>query len=451
MPEFTNNLIDVQANQGKLIERVQRILAEADSQGATDAEVAVSERVGLEVTVRKAEIETVEFNQDRGFGITVYVGQRKGSANTSDSTDQAIVDTVRAALNIAKYTEEDDCSGLAEANLMATAFPDLDLYHPWDLDVGLAESLAKTCEAETLATDKRIIQTEGATVSTTQSCSVYGNSHGFTGSSCGTRHSLSCVAIARDDKGMQTDHWYTLSRQAQQLEDAAQVGRETAVRTVAHLEARDIKTGSMPVLFSPQMSSGLISHLISAISGGALYTKASFLLDALGESVTSGHLSVIEDPFVLGGMGSGSFDGDGIATSKKTFIDKGILQSYVLGTYSARRLGLASTGNAGGVHNLSLTGETRSFDELLKEMSNGILVTSLMGQGVNIVDGNYSRGATGFRVENGEIIHPVEEITIASNLKDMFCNIVAIGDDVDRRGNIQTPSILIGEMTVAAS
>ena len=455
MPKFTPKLmpgkqvIDLRDSESDLKSRVSEILAEADAQGASAAEVSVSEDVGLSVTVRKGELETVEYNQDRGFGITVYYGKRKGSASTSDSSSEAIKETVEAARNIARHTQEDPCSGLADPELMADVLPELDLYHPWTLDAAAAEELAVACEAAGLGYDKRIVNSDGAQVSTQQSCRVYGNSHGFIGSYLGTRHSVSCMFIAEDSAGMQRDFWYTLARDPTQLEDVQQVGEEAARRATARLSPRKTRTGSFPVVFSPQMAAGLVGHLMGAISGGALYRKASFLLDCLGQEVTSPHLSIQEQPHLRGRVGSAAFDGEGVATSPKAFIEDGVVENYVLSSYSGRKLEMATTGNAGGVFNLSLTGDARPVAELYKTMDRGLLVTELMGQGVNSVTGDYSRGASGFWVEDGEIAYPVDEITIASNLKDMYRDIQAVGDDVDERGNIAAPSVLIGSMTLA--
>ena len=444
-----NATIDLRDSEAGLKNLVSEILAEARSQGASAAEVSVSEDVGLSVTVRKSELETVEFNQDRGFGITVYYGKRKGSASTSDSSRGAIEETVRAARNIARHTEEDPCSGLADPELMPEVLPELDLYHPWALDAAAAEQLALSCEAAGLGHDKRIVNSDGAQVSTQQSCRVYGNSHGFIGSYLGTRHSVSCMLIAEDSAGMQRDYWYTLARDPTQLEDVQHVGEEAARRTTARLSPRKTATGSFPVVFSPQMASGLVGHLMGAISGGALYRKASFLLDSLGQQVASPHLTVKEEPHLRGCVGSSGFDGEGVATSAKAFITDGVVEHYILSSYSGRKLQMATTGNAGGVFNLLLTGDTRPVAELYRSMGRGLLVTELMGQGVNSVTGDYSRGASGFWVEDGEITFPVDEITIASNLKEMYRDIALLGDDVDVRGNIRAPSILIGSMTVA--
>lgn len=446
---MTQPTLDLRESEDRLKNLVDDILGEARRQGADAAEVSVSEDVGLGVTVRMGELETVEFNHDRGFGITLYYGKRKGTASTSDASPQAIHETVCAAANIAKHTQVDPCNGLADADRMPEVLPPLDLYHPWNLDPAAAEELAKECEAAGLEEDSRINSSDGAQVTSQQSCRVYGNSLGFIGSYVATRHGMSCVLIARDDNGMQRDYWYTVARDPAALEAARAVGAEAGRRTVARLAPRRVATGRFPVLYSPQAAAGLIGHLLGAISGGALYRKASFLLDSLGTAIAAEHIELAEDPHLPQQLGSAGFDGDGVATQAKAFVRDGVVENYVLSTYSGRKLGMQSTGNAGGVFNVALTGKTRPAAELCKEMGRGLMVTDLMGQGVNSVTGDYSRGAAGFWVENGEPIYPVDEITIAGNLKDIFKDIVCIGDDVDRRGNIRTPSVLIGNMTLA--
>jgi len=440
---------DLRAGEGELKALVADILAEAETQGASAAEVSVSADNGLTVVVRKGALESIEFNQDRGFGITVYCGARKGSASTSDSSRDAIRETVRAAVNIARYTQEDPCNGLADAELMPTSLPELDLYHPWELDPIRAEALALACENAAYGHDERVVNSEGAQVSSQQSCRVYGNSHGFIGSYLGTRHGLSCVAIAEDGKGMQRDYWYTVARHPDALEDATGVGSHAARRAVGRLSPRRVHTGRFPVLYAPEVASGLIGHLLGALSGGAQYRKASYLLDALGSQVAASHLSLVEEPHLQRRIGSAGFDGDGVATWSKPFVAAGVAEHYVLSSYAARRLGMHTTGNAGGVFNLSVRGDARPVSELLSIMNRGLLVTELMGQGVNAVTGDYSRGASGYWVENGEIAYPVDEITIAGNLKDMFMNLSLLGDDVDERSNIRTPSLLVDGMTIA--
>jgi PmbA protein len=441
--------MDFRDNEGQLKSLVEEILTEAARQGSDQAEVSASLDTGLSVNVRKGELENLEFNQDKGFGITVYFGQRKGSASTTDSSDRAIVETVTAARQIATHTQDDPCNGLAASDLMPRELPDLDLFHPWDVTPERATEIALECEAAGLGVDERLTNSDGAQVSTQQSMRVYGNSHGFVGASAGTRHGVSCVLIGEDDNGMQRDYWYTTARMVDELEDVAEVGRKAGERTVARLSARKAPTGSYPVLFAAPMASGLFGHLTGAISGGALYRSASFLLDSLGTQVMPEWLSIIERPHLPRALASANFDGDGVATWEKPFVKGGVIESYILSTYSGRKLGMETTGNAGGVHNLDIEAPSRPLAELLREMDTGLYVHELMGQGVNAVTGDYSRGAAGFWVSGGEIQYPVEEVTIAGNLKEIFKNIVALGDDVDYRSNIRAPSVLLGELTVA--
>lgn len=431
--------------------QVEQIIAEARRQGASACEVAVSMEQGLSTTVRQGEVETVEFNRDQGFGITLYVGQRKGSASTSASGEAAIRETVAAALAIAKHASEDDCAGLADAALMARELPDLDLYHPWGIAPEQAVELALACEAAAFATDKRISNADGTSLSTHQGCRVYGNSHGFVGGYASTRHSLSCVMIAEGEGQMQRDYWYDVNRQGELLADPLSIGRKAAERSVARLGARPVPTCEVPVLFAAELATGLFGHFLAAISGGNLYRHSSFLEGALGLRLFPEWLNLDERPHIPRAMGSATFDGDGLATYAKPFVAGGELVSYVLGTYSGRKLGLPSTANSGGVHNLFVSHGDEDQRALLKRMGRGLLVTELMGQGLNLVTGDYSRGAAGFWVENGEIQFPVQEVTIAGNLKDMFRQIVAVGSDLELRGNIRTGSVLIERMTVAGS
>ena len=429
--------------------QVEAILAEAKRQGASACEVAVSVGQGLSTTVRQGEVETVEFNRDQGFGITLYVGQRKGSASTSATGDAAIRETVAAALAIAQHTSEDECAGLAEAALMTRELPDLELYHPWDITPEQAVEQALACEAAAFAEDSRIRNADGTSINTHQGCRVYGNSHGFIGGYAGTRHSLSCVMIAESDGQMQRDYWYDVNRQADQLASAESIGRRAAQRAVSRLGAHAVPTCEVPVLFSAELAGGLFGHLLAAISGGNLYRKSSFLEGALGQMLFPEWLSLDERPHLKRGLGSSAFDGDGLATYSKPFVANGELVSYVLGTYSGRKLGMPSTANAGGVHNLFVTHGDEDQQALIRRMGRGLLVTELMGQGLNLVTGDYSRGAAGYWVENGEIQHAVQEVTIAGNLREMFRQIVAVGCDVERRSNIFTGSVLIERMTVA--
>lgn len=431
--------------------QVEQIIAEARRQGASACEVAVSMEQGLSTTVRQGEVETVEFNRDQGFGITLYVGQRKGSASTSASGEAAIRETVAAALAIAKHASEDDCAGLADAALMARELPDLDLYHPWAVAPEQTVELALACEAAAFATDKRISNADGTSLSTHQGCRVYGNSHGFVGGYASTRHSLSCVMIAEGEGQMQRDYWYDVNRQGELLADPQSIGRKAAERSVARLGARPVPTCEVPVLFAAELATGLFGHFLAAISGGNLYRHSSFLEGALGQRLFPAWLNLDERPHIPRAMGSATFDGDGLATYAKPFVAGGELVSYVLGTYSGRKLGLPSTANSGGVHNLFVSHGDEDQQALIKRMGRGLLVTELMGQGLNLVTGDYSRGAAGFWVENGEIQFPVQEVTIAGNLKDMFRQIVAVGSDLELRGNIRTGSVLIERMTVAGS
>ncbi len=435
--------------QSRLESLVAMILAEAAAQGAAAAEAAVNYGHALSVTVRLSEVETLEHHRSRGLGVTVYFEQRKGSASTSDWGSDAIRETVRAACDIACYTAADPCAGLADPDRLAREIPNLDLYHPWELGAEQAIALARRCETAALELDAQISNSEGGSVSTQSGCSVYGNSHGFCGGYSSTRHSLSCSVIAQDDNGMQRDYWYTLDRSHQALEPAETVGRRAAERALQRLHSRRLSTREAPVLFVPELARGLIGHFVGAIRGGALYRKASFLLDHLGQRIFPDFLDLREQPHLPGALGSAPFDAEGVATQERELVRHGVLQGYVLDSYSARRLGMQTTGNAGGVHNLTVQPGPLDFAGLLAHLDTGLVVTHLMGHGVNLVTGDYSRGAAGFWVEGGESRYPVEEITIAGNLKDMFLGITAVGNDVDRRGNIRCGSLLIGRMTLA--
>ena len=434
-----------------LQEQVEAIVAEARRQGASACEVAVSLEQGLSTTVRQREVETVEFNRDQGFGITLYVGLRKGSASTSASGPDAIRETVAAALAIARHTSEDECSGLADAALMAREVPDLDLYHDWDIEPEQAIEMALTCEAAAFDADPRILNADGTTLNTHQGVRVYGNSHGFIGGYASTRHSLSCVMIAEGDGQMQRDYWYDVNRQGNLLADPRSIGQRAAQRAASRLGARPVATCEVPVLFSAELAGGLFGSFLSAISGGNLYRKSSFLEGTIGQRLFPTWLTLDERPHIPRALGSAAFDGDGLATYAKPFVDKGELVSYILGTYSGRKLQLPSTANAGGVHNLYVTHGVEDQAALIRRMGRGLLVTELMGHGLNMVTGDYSRGAAGFWVENGEIQHAVQEVTIAGNMKDMFQQIVAIGSDIETRSNIHCGSVLIERMTVAGS
>jgi len=425
------------------------VLKVAKALGATAAEAELSLSVGQSVSVRMNEVEHIEYNRDKGVSVTVYFGKQKGHASTSDLTPQALKDTVAAACNIAKYTAKDDFCGLADADLMATDIQDLDLNHPWNISVDEAIEIAKACEAAALQVDSRINNSEGASVSAGTGFFAYSNSHGFTEGYPSSRHGISCSVIAESGTNMQRDYWYSTARAADDLQTAAEIGRIAGERTVRRLDAKKIKTCQVPVLFEAPLASGLISSLISAISGGNLYRKSSFLLDSLGKQIASPLLNIYEDPFVKRGLASSPFDNEGVATHARQLVKDGILQGYVLSSYSARKLGMKTTGNAGGNHNLIVQPSGLDFAGLLKEMGTGLVVTELLGHGMNMVTGDYSRGAAGFWVENGVIVHPVEEITIASNMADMLKMIVAVGNDVLVQGSKQVGSILIERMTVA--
>ncbi|MCL7461472.1 metalloprotease PmbA [Pseudomonas sp. NW5] len=431
--------------------QVESIIAEARRQGATACEVAVSLEQGLSASVRQGEVETVEFNRDRGFGITLYLGQRKGSASTSAEGEAAIRETVAAALAIARHASEDDCAGLADAALMARELPELDLWHPWAITPEQAIEQALACEAAAFASDSRVTRADGTTLNTHLGCRVYGNSHGFIGGYASSRHSLSCVMIAEGEGQMQRDYWYDVSRLGSALASSEAIGQRAGQRAAARLGARPVPTCEVPVLFAAELAGGLFGHLLAAISGGNLYRKASFLEGALGEQIAPDWLTLDERPHLPRGMGSASFDGDGLATYAKPFVQDGQLVSYALGTYSGRKLGMPSTANAGGVHNLFVSHGSEDQAALIRRMDRGLLVTELMGQGINLVTGDYSRGAAGYWVENGVIQFPVQEVTIAGNLRQMFRDLQAVGCDVETRGNIRSGSVLIGRMTVGGS
>ncbi|WP_120996851.1 metalloprotease PmbA [Stutzerimonas urumqiensis] len=436
---------------GELKDKVARIIEEAKRQGATASEVSVSLEQGLSTTVRQREIETVEFNRDQGFGITLYLGQRKGSASTSGSSEEDIRQTVAAALAIARHASEDAFAGLADASLMAREQPDLDLYHPWAISPEQAIELALACEAAAFEADPRIRNADGTSLNTHSGSRAYGNSNGFIGAYSSTRHSLSCVMIAEDQGQMQRDYFYDVSRLGDALMAPSAIGQRAAQRAVSRLGARPVPTCEVPVLFSAELATGLFGHFLAAISGGNLYRNSSFLEGALEQVLFPEWLSLDERPHLPRGLASAAYDGDGLATYAKPFVDKGRLCSYVLSTYSGRKLGMPSTANAGGVHNLFATPGSEDQAALLRRMGRGLYVTELMGQGLNLVTGDYSRGAGGYWVENGEIQFPVQEVTIAGNLRDMFRQIVAIGSDVETRSSIHTGSVLIERMTVAGS
>lgn len=438
-------------DRSELERAVMYALDGAQRRGASSAEAAVNSDVGLGVTVRLGEVETLEHHQSRGMGVTVYFGHRKGSASTSDLSQPAIDAALEAACGIARHTAEDPCAGLAPAERMATQPIDLDLFHPWELDVDAAVDVARACEAAGLRRDERIDNSEGASVSRLAGLTAYGNSHGFLGTTPATRHSLSCALLARNSKGMQRDYWYSVARAPEDLEVAASVGGRAAERVLARLGAGPITTRQAPVLFTPDVARSLIGHFLGAIRGTALYREASFLLNQLGAPVFPEWLTVREEPHLPKGLGSTWFDAEGVATTARDLVRDGCLAGYLLGSYSARRLNMETTGNAGGVHNVIVPPGTEDFDALVARLGDGLVVTELMGQGANLVTGDYSRGAAGFLVENGRLSRPVEEVTIAGNLKDIFAGIQAIGADVDRRSSIHTGSILVDRLTIAGT
>ena len=433
------------------LERVAAaVLDAARAGGATAAETEVSQAVGQSVTVRKGDVETIAYNRDKGIGVTVYVGARRGHASSADFSDDAIGATVDKALAIARYTAEDPCAGLADPDRLARAWPDLDLYHPWELSVDAAIALGREAEAAALAVDPRISNSEGATASRGESEFVYANSLGFSGGYRSSRHHIDCAVIGDADGAMQRDYWYTAARAPSELLPAADVGRIAGERTARRLGARQLGTLECPVLFEAPEAGDLLGSFVHAVSGGSLYRKSSFLLDSLGAQVFAPHVNIREEPHLLRARGSAPFDNEGVETQRRDVVANGVLQGYFLGSYSARKLGLRSTGNAGGTHNLVVPG-TEDLVALMRRMRRGLFVTEQLGQGVNPVTGDYSRGAAGFWIEDGQIAYPVEEITIAGNLKQMFRDIIALGTDVDRRGSRHIGSMLISRMTIAGS
>jgi len=437
---------------------IEDTLAIARKLGASDSAAEVSEGAGLSVSVRKGEIENVERNRDKSLGVTVYLGQRRGNANTSDFSAAAIEQTVRAAFDIARFTAEDPAAGLPDAEDLASAEEtarDLDLFHPWSLDAEGAAALALRCEDAAFATHRNITNSEGAATSAQQSHFWAGNSRGFRGGYASSRHSISVAPIAGRGAGMERDAWYSSMRNALALASPESVGRYAAERALSRLKGRKVPTCEVPVLFENTLAAGMLGALVQATSGGALYRRATFLLDSIGQQVMADHIDIDEDPFTLQGKASAAFDDEGVRTRRRRAVEAGVVQGYFLSSYSARKLGLRTTGHAGGSHNMvlgsRLTQPGDHLEQMLRKLGRGLFVTELMGQGVNYVTGDYSRGAAGFWVEGGRIVHPVDGITIAGNLKQVFAAIEAVGSDIDPRSHLRSGSILVGRMTVAGS
>lgn len=440
---------DIFAEINEVKDAVSQVLAHARQLGASSAEASMNRTRGISVETRNGEIETLEFNQDGGLGISVYVGQRKGSASTADLSPQALKRTVEAAIDIARYTSEDPCAGIADAAWLEFSPPDLDLYHPAAVTTEQAVQYCLEAEQAAFAVDSRITNSDGASFSSHQGLKVYGNSHGQLVGYPSSRHGLSCSVIGEDGDDMQRDYSYTTARALDELKAAALIGEEAARETVNRLNSRKLDTQKVPVIFRADIASSLFGHLVSAISGGNIYRKSSFLLDKLGQQVMAKQLNITERPHLTKGLASTPFDGEGVKTLEREIISAGVLNSWLTTSYSARKLGMASTGHAGGIHNWFVQHGDKDLAALLRDMGTGLLVTELMGQGVNGVTGDYSRGAAGFWVERGEIQFPVSEITIAGNLQQMFMDIVEIGNDVDRRGGVLTGSVLLNQMQLA--
>lgn len=424
------------------------VLEEARRQGASSAEARLNLAQGLSVNVRLGEVETVEFHRDRGVAVTVYLGQRKGAATTSDDSPQSLRDAVAAACAIARHTEEDRFGGIAAASLLARDLPELDLYHPWEITT--EQAIAEALRSEGVAReDARIVNSEGASVTTGTSLRVLGTSAGFLHGYAGTFHSRSCAVLAEDEAGMQSDYWYDGNRDPRRLADPESIGERARQRALARLGAEVPETGELPVLFAPEVAAGLLGHFVSAISGGSLYRRASFLRERLGERLFPAGFELREQSHLAAGNGSAPYDSDGLPTHDQAFVEDGVLRRYALGLYAARRLEMSPTGNGGGVHNLSITDTGEDQAALLRRLGTGVLVTEVMGQGVNLVTGDYSRGAAGFWVENGVIQKPIQEFTLAGNLEQMFAGLQGSGTDVDSRGNIRCGSLLLSPMKVA--
>lgn len=448
MPKSTKSFAD-ESELARLQQITADVIDEAKRQGANEVEAGLSVGQGLSVNARLGEVETIEHHRDQGLGVTIYIDHKKGSASSTDLSANSIKETVSAACAIARHAEKDSYSGLPEKSLLATEFQDLSLYHPWDISADKAIEMAIECEDAARSYHTEITNSEGASIQTFEGVRVLANSHGFNHGYPASRHSLSCSVIAERSGHMQRDYWYSVARHAKELEAAIDVGKKAAERTRKRLGARSVPTQKCPVMFAAEVAGGFIGHFISAISGGSLYRKSTFLLDSLGKQVFPDFIHINEQPHLLKGLGSAVYDAEGVATAARDIVSGGVLEGYVLSSYSARKLALQTTANAGGVHNLVVESGLLGFNELLTEMGTGFLVTELMGQGVNTLTGDYSRGAAGFWVENGSIQYAVEEVTIAGNLEQMFQSIVAVGSDIDLRGNIKTGSILLAEMTLA--
>jgi PmbA protein len=425
------------------------ILKKAASKGASSAEVSATMADGFTVNIRLGEVDTIEYHRDKGLDIRVYFGQKTGSASTTDFNLSSVDDALQSACSIASATGEDPFQGLADANLMAKNYPDLDLYYPWNITVDNAVEMAKHCESYGRASNSKITNSEGACVSTHKGFYLYANTHGFMGQYPSTRHLIQCVLLAQEGENKERDYEYSLSRDPALLAPLEEIGNSAAKKAVDRLGAQKISTRKTPVLFDASVACGLLGHLTAAMRGGNIYRKSSFLLDHLHQKIFPEFVTIMEDPHILKAIGSAPFDSEGVSTQRRVFVDNGVLESYILNSYAARKLGLVTTGNAGGVRNFHIKPTGENKNELFKMMGTGLLVTEVMGQGINIVTGDYSRGASGYWIENGVAKYPVHEITIAGNLKEMFLNIVAIGNDVDKRGSLWSGSILIENMTVA--
>ena len=438
-------------DQKELEDIVSLVLDEAREQGVDQAEAAASHAIGLCATARLGSVESLEYTNDRGVGVTVYKGQKKGSASTSDFSPAALREAVIKACSFAKYTAADEHSGLADKELMARDIPDLDLAHEWEIQSDDAIRIAIDCEDAARGFDSRVTNSEGASVSSSSGVRAYGNTHGFLAGYPTTSHSINCVVIGESNGDMERDYWYSAARDAKDLETPQEIGKTAARRTVQRLGSRKIKTETAPILFAPEVARGFIGHAIRAVSGGAQYRKSSFLLNTVDEQIFPDFVQIQERPHIPKALGSTPYDAEGVATRERDLVVDGVLQGYILGSYSARRLGLQTTANAGGAHNLLVPGASEDMESLVKSMHRGFLVQELIGQGVNAVTGDYSRGAVGHWVENGEISYPVHEITIAGNLKDLYQQISAIGNDQDLRGGIRCGSLLVDAMTIAGA